>query len=263
MSYQPRHPLKVCKHVWHALFMREAMARMSADRFGWSWILLEPVLHLFIMIAVRQLMGRMKYMQGAEFIPWLIIGIITFLVFRDTMMRSMGAIRANSSLFAYRQVHPIDPVLSRAFLEFTIRSVVLTLIVVSLMFFGGYHGPDEPLIVIAMWLLAWWLGLSFGLVLSVVATIAEEVEKVIKLLIFPLYMLSGAVLPLKILPHSLRDVLMYNPLVHVLELLRHAYFHGYYMLSGVSLLYPVQCALVASLLGLMLHVRFKSRLMSA
>ncbi|NAW60742.1 ABC transporter permease [Vibrio sp. V31_P5A7T61] len=263
MSYHPRHPFKICLSVWHALFMREAMARMTADRFGWTWILVEPVLHVIIMISVRQLLGRVRYIQGADFIPWLIVGIITFFIFRDAMLRSMSAVRSNRALFAYRQVLPIDTVIVRSLLEFCLRSVIFVILIFGMRFLGYYAAPDEPFMVIVMWFLAWGVGLSFGLVLSVFATMVEEIEKIIRLFTFPLYMLSGVLLPIKFFPYELRPWLLLNPIAHVLEMMRHAFFDGYYMIPGINPLYPIQVMLFCGLLGLMLHVRYKIRLMSA
>ncbi|WP_217522756.1 ABC transporter permease [Vibrio metschnikovii] len=263
MSYHPRHPFKICLHVWHALFMREAMARMTADRFGWSWILLEPILHVVIMLAVRQLMGRVRFIQGADFIPWLVVGIITFFIFRDAMMRSMSAIRANRALFAYRQVLPIDTVIVRSLLEFFLRSVIFVILIFGMWFLGYHSAPDEPFMVIVMWFLAWGVGFSLGLVLSVFVTMVEEIQKIVSLMMLPLYMLSGAMIPIKFLPYELHPWLLLNPMAHVLELMRHAFFDGYYMMAGINALYPIQVMLCCTLLGLMLHVRYKFRLMSA
>jgi len=37
------HCLRVTFSVWKAMFLREAVARLSAGRAAWLWLLLEPV----------------------------------------------------------------------------------------------------------------------------------------------------------------------------------------------------------------------------
>lgn len=103
---------QVTKSVWYALFMREALARTTANRFAWFWMIAEPVAYIVIMISIRTILfNKSKTLFGAEFVPWMIVGLFSFFLFRENMMRSIGAIDANKGLFAYRQVKPIDPVI--------------------------------------------------------------------------------------------------------------------------------------------------------
>ncbi len=101
------------------------------DRMGWFWMVFEPVAFVGIMIGVRSFIRGDRLVVNAEFIPWLIAGLLGFALVREGMMRGMGAVDANKSLFAYRQVQPVDPVLVRNFLEGALRSFVF------LIFIGG------------------------------------------------------------------------------------------------------------------------------
>jgi len=67
---QKRSPWQVTLHVWHALFMREAMARITGDRLGWLWIFVEPIAHILIFIGIRQLMGSIRHVNGALVYYW-------------------------------------------------------------------------------------------------------------------------------------------------------------------------------------------------
>ena len=75
--------------------MREALGRVTAARFAWFWMLLEPLAHVVLLVMVRELLGRLRIVTNAEFVPWLLVGITTFLLFREGVTRSIGAINAN------------------------------------------------------------------------------------------------------------------------------------------------------------------------
>lgn len=257
-----RSPFQVALHVWHALFMREAMARMTGDRLGWSWIFLEPIAHLLIFIGLRQLFGKVKHISGADFIPWFIVGMLTFLLFSVVMNRSTSAVNANRALFAYRQVHPVDTIFVRTLLEGLLKTLVFGLVIVGAMLFEMDLLPADAMMALFIWLLMWLFGFSLGLVLSVPVTAAQEVGKFVAMLNLPLYMLSGVMFPIQFMPYSVREILLYNPLFHAVELMRAAFFSHYQLMQGISIQYLVFWILSLLLLGLMLQIRFKARLMA-
>ncbi|MDP4529014.1 ABC transporter permease [Alkalimonas delamerensis] len=257
-----RSSLQVTLHVWHALFMREAMARMTGDRFGWTWMLLEPIAHIMIMITVREFLGRVRFIPGADFIPFLIVGIMGFLLFRNSATRSMSAINANGGLFAYRQVHPVDTVLVRAALEATFKSIIFMILVSGAAFLGMDIIPHHVLKAIQGWLTLWLLGLGLGLLFSVVVSLVQEAQKIIGMLMFPLYFLSGVIIPVQFMPRRVQEYLIYNPILHSIESMRYGFFPAYRSIEGINLLYPLTFALIMILLGLMLQIRLKARLIA-
>lgn len=263
-THKPRTPWQVTLHVWHAMFMRETMARITQDRMGPVWLLLEPILHVMILVWVRTLLGRTgRLIPGAEFIPWLIVGILTFFMFRNIMNRGMSAVDANRALYAYRQVHPADTIFARFALETTLQSLVLVLKIFGLTLIGIAVIPHAPLEMIWVWLWVALLGLGVALILSLPYTLVPELRRIITLITFPLYMLSGVIFPVFMFPHGLREYLLYNPVLHAVELVRMQVFSTYHSVPGIDLAYVQKFAIIAILLGLILQVRFKVRLIAS
>lgn len=260
--YKARSPLQVSLHVWHALFMREASARISGDRLGWTWVFIEPLAHILLFVAIRQLVGKIRHISGAEFIPWFIVGMSLFIMFNVVMNRCMGAISASRALFAYRQLHPVDTIIVRAVLEMLIKLIVLMMLVLGASFLGYEMIPADALFAGGVWLSVWMLGIGFGLTLSAVTTTIPELAKFVGIVSFPLYFLSGVMLPIQYMPHGLRDYLMLNPLLHAVESFRMGFFGHYQSVNGISMMYVWFFALSLILLGLMLQIRWKNRLMA-
>ncbi len=258
----PRTPWRVTWSVWRAMFLREALARITGDRFGWFWMFLEPIAHVLLMVGIRELLGRMRFIVNADFVPWLIVGLMTFFLFREGVTRGMGAIDANKALFAYRQVKPVDPVLVRGFLEGMMKTLVFLLLITGATFLGLDILPFDPLGALWVWLWMWLLGLGFGLVLSVCASLVPEVARVVRMIMFPLYFLSGVMIPVTFLPHAVQEYVLYNPMLHGVEAMRLTFFDGYHAASGISLLYLQLCALFALALGLAMHKRFAQKVLA-
>lgn len=255
-----RTPWQVTRSVWYAMFMREAISRTMADRLGWFWMIFEPVAFVGIVIAIRSFISSSQLIANAEFIPWLIAGLLGFALVREAMTRGMGAVEGNRSLFAYRQVQPIDPVLVRNFLEGMLRSLVFLIFIAGGLLLGLDMNPDNAMRAMAAWLSLWCLGLGLGLVTSVAATMVPEIGKVIRVLSIPLLITSGVIFPLNSMPHWLLEYLMLNPIPHGLETLRLGFFENYKVVHGTSMLYFWMVTFSLISVGLLMHLRFVDRL---
>lgn len=257
-----RTPWQVTLNVWWALFIRETQQRTMAERFGWFWLIAMPVLMVLIMVGVRVVMlGKAELtIAGAEFIPWLIIGLLTFQVFRQTTMRSLNAVSQNRLLFSYRQLKPVDPVLVRCFIEFNLNSFVLLLFIGASLLLPFTLVPFDPITGMLAWIMMWWIGVGLGLSMSALSVLMPELKKIVPMLMMPLFLTSGVIIPLNFLPAKFLQWLLWNPLVHAIELSRQSVFAGYQPIAGVNWFYPWVWALALVSLGLLLHLRYERRL---
>ncbi|MGR7921053.1 ABC transporter permease [Zobellella denitrificans] len=260
-TMQRRTPWQVTRSVWFAMFMREAVSRTMADRMGWFWMIFEPVAFITIMIVVRtQIRGTNRLIVNAEFIPWMIVGLLGFFLIREGLGRSQGAINSAQALFAYRQVHPVDTVIVRSYLDGMLRTVVLVIFIIGGLGLGLHIFPDNALFALFGWISIWLLALGFALIVSVGAKLIPETGKVVSMISLPLMIISGVILPINNLPHSALEYLMLNPIVHALELLRLGFFEHYHVVQGTSMLYLWLWILSLNSLGLLMHIRYKDRL---
>lgn len=255
-----RSPWQVTCSVWYAMFMREAISRTMTDRLGWFWMIAEPVAFTLIMISIRSFISGDRLIVGAEFIPWMIVGLMGFFLIREGLMRGLGAVEANQALFAYRQVQPVDSVLVRNFLEVMLRTLIFLLFIAGALMLGMDLTPDHALHAMWGWFALWCLGLGLGLIVSVAGSLVPEVGKIVRMINMPLLILSGVIFPLHRLPHWLLEYVMLNPIVHGLELLRLNFFEGYQVIHGTSATYYWFWTLSTLALGLLMHMRFRDRL---
>lgn len=255
----PRHPLSVTLAVWNALFLREAVARLSATRGAWVLIVLEPVLHVCFMLLIYVVL-RARTVAGADVAVWLVLGLSGYFTAQNIFLRSMGAIDANKALFAYRQVRPVDTVIVRAGLEAILGLVILIALLIVLAFLGRSIVPDAPIEAGMAFIGLLMCALGLGLNLSVASQLVPEIGNFISFLFRPLYILSGAVFPLSAIPIKYREWVFYNPYAHGLELLRSSFFPIYHVAPEANFEYLYSFAFASIFLGLVMQMHFAQKL---
>jgi capsular polysaccharide transport system permease protein len=254
-----RSPTEVTLSVWKALFLREAVNRMSKERAAWLWLLAEPVVHIaFVMFLFAAI--RMRVVGGIDTAVWIMVGLITFFMFRRPAQQGMIAVGANRALFTYRQVKPVDTVLVRAVVEGFLMILCAVVVFGGAALYGIDVIPADPLAALAVFGGMWLIGMGFALIASVADELVPEIGRFIGMLMHPLYFFSGVIFPIAQLPQPYRDWLMFNPLAHGLEAARLGFAPHYQAVADTSIPYIYACAVGAIFLGLALHFRFSAQL---
>jgi len=198
-------------------------------------------------------------MPDISFPVFLINGIIPFFIFSNITNRCINAIESNQGLFNYRPVKPIDTIFSRAILE----SIIYFFVYVFFMVILGLLGEDiyvYRIIELAMiWSLLVLFSCGIGMIFMVVANAFHEAEKFLPIIIKPLYFISCIMFPLHSIPKEYWPYLLWNPIVHVVELSREAVCIGY-ISDGASLKYLALVSLAIVTLGLAIY-RYREKAM--
>jgi len=245
--------------VWKAVFLREALDRISKERLSWVWVLLEPIIHIGFFLLIFALL-RARQVGGIDTLVWIMVGMLAFFFFRRPAQQGINAIQSNRALFTFRQVKPLDVVLVRAMLEGFLM-LMIAIMTLALAGLAGYQVmPSDPLAVLLAIGGMWLNGVAFALSASVFSVMIPELAWLLGMLLGPLYFLSGILFPIALIPQPYRDWLLFNPLVHGLEVARHGFSHLYQAVPEASMAYLYGFALVGIFFGLALHLRFSGRL---
>lgn len=246
-----RSGLEVQKAAVKALFLREIKTRFGKYRLGYLWAALEPMAHMLILLGIFGYVMH-RTMPDISFPVFLINGIIPYFIFSNISKRSIGAIEANQGLFNYRPVRPIDTIISRAILETVIYAIVYILMMTIVGLVGESFKIIDVITLIFSWILLVIFSSGIGLIFMVIGKTFPETEKFLPILIKPLYFISCIMFPLHNVPKEYWPYLLWNPLVHAVELSRESVFPGY-ISAGVSLSYLGFCALITLFVGLALY----------
>ena len=257
-----RPPLAITVGVWRALFLREATARLARSRWAGILMVLEPVAHIALLLALFQIGFRQRLIAGGDTTLFVMAGVLGFFLPRNLFVQGTVALGRSGALYAFRNVMPVDAVLARIGLESLLSSVVFLIICGGAAFLGMAVAPADPLAALQALGTLWLLGLGLALALSVPVSLAG-LNQVPRFILTPLYIFSAVMYPSILVPHGMREVLLLNPLVHGVESLRLAFMPAYQVPAGIELAYPLQCAVVLIFLGLALHVRYQDALSAA
>jgi capsular polysaccharide transport system permease protein len=252
----------VATAVWRALFLREALTRLFASRAAWAWLVLEPVFHIAYLVVIFTVI-RVRSVGGFDTTVWIVVGLLAYFVFERVSTQTANAITGNRSLFAYRQVLPIDTMLVRAVLELVVLAVVAVVVFGAAALLGHNVLPNDPLEALVAIAALWLLAVGWGLIRAVLQDLVPETEIVLNFVMKPMYIISGVIVPLASIPLPYRDWLMYNPVAQGIEAAREAFAVNYHAASGLSVPYLLTCTVVLLFVGMLLMRQFSARLVTA
>lgn len=250
--------------VVFALFLRELKTRLGGRWWGLVWALGEPLAAAGVLLGLYLLLHA-RAVGGIDPLLFLVSGVLPFQLFKQLVMRSMEAIDANQGLFAYRQVRPVDTVPARALVELCLALGVLAVTVAVVAWLGHDVLPRHPLELLGVSVLLVLLGTTLGL-LAAVATggALARGRAAVRIATIPLMLASGVVFPVAALPPAARELLLLNPVLHLLELLRSAVFgEAYHALPQAGVRLPLATWLVAAVLAMALYRARRDRLQAA
>jgi len=244
-------PLLIQCRVLHALILRELKARYGNRRLGFLWALIEPLVFISIFVAGFQLIGRTSQ-SGVEAPLFFVAGFSPFFMFRDVYAEIAGGAKGHQSLLMFPQVTRMDILISKVIVNGAVSASVFLVLMIGLRAMGFTFELDNPLGVLVGFGLMIALGFGTGLVLGALSIRYEFVSTLSSpLLGRPLFLTSGLFFSASMLPPNVRDIFLYNPLLHCIEYIRTSLFEAFDS-RYVDLTYVSVFVLIQVSFGLML-----------
>lgn len=237
--------------ILEALLIREMKNRFGRFTLGYAWAVLEPLGYVAAFSMIRMALGSGD-LAGLTFPIFFTTGIIPFLLFSSTLMQSLLSIRANKGLFNYRRVKPYHVVLARHLLESGIY-FLSGLVILVVFYWSGFTFRIHSLLG-ALWILFLFnlFCLGLGFIMSVLGPLFRESEKILPIAIRPLFLISGIFFPTIHVPREYHHLLFWNPVLHVIELLRYHLFESY-RAPFTSSAYLAVISLLILVIGLVIY----------
>lgn len=218
---------KIQLRVIGALLMREITTRYGRRNLGFLWLFLEPMIFtLGIALLWYQMRGSNANNSNISIIAFAITGYSTVLMWRNAASRCGNAISSNYALLHHRNLRVIDLFASRIILEIAGATISLFVLVLIFLALGMVKPPADLLTMIFAWSLLCWFTTGLAMVVGVLRGKSELFTRFWNLLTYALFGLSGAVFMVAWLPPQAREAILWVPMVHFTEMLRHGYFGG-------------------------------------
>lgn len=215
--------LTIQKRVIYALLMREIITRYGRHNIGFLWLFAEPMIFT---LGITAFWTATKGLHGSQLpiVGFAITGYSSILLWRNTANRCAKAVEANGALLFHRNVKVIDLMLARIILEIsgaTISFIILSTIFIAL---GFMAMPADVFIMACGWLLTAWLAAALAFNVGVVSELSEVFDRLWHAFTYLLFGVSGAGFLVDWLPQYMQKIVLYIPMVHGVEMLRHGYY---------------------------------------
>lgn len=245
------HSFKIQLRVIYALLMREIITRYGRHNVGFLWLFIEPMIFTLLIAIFWQVVRSSGAGQNIPIIPFAVIGYSVVLCWRNSVSRTTKAISANSGLLYHRNVTVIDVFLARVYLEVFGATVSFMALSVIFHLAGFMPMPDDFLYMAMGWLLMIWFAIGLSFTIGAVCEMSDVANRLWSTLSIVLFPISGVAFFVHWLPELAREPVLYIPMVHLTEMIRHGYY-GDVIPTYENIPYLVWCNMMLSFMGLVL-----------
>lgn len=219
-----------------ALMLREIATARSNGAFGYFWAVLEPVLTVALLSAGLS-QALISPPLGQSFALFYASGVVPLMMFTGIVGKASQAVAFSRPLFTFQPVQVLHSLIARFILASLTHLVAVALI------FGGLVGVDIDGVRLAGALAnCLMLALGFSALGCFLSAVWRPWPLVWGIVARPLLLMSGVFLVVDGLPDPQRAVLLWNPLAHVISMVRGALYPAY----GADLVDPLFVVLVAA-----------------
>jgi len=255
-----RSSFKIFLAVLNALFLRELSMRFSSGRMGIFWTFFEPFFQILVFVIIKIILFGSKE-NNFDFAVFLALNFTAFNLFKNIVIKSIASFKANKALFLYKQVKPIDTIIARSMVEVFISLIIISIFLLIGFFFNFDLVMKDLSMVTLGFILLIIFSIALGLFLAVINVFIDSVSKLINFAMTAMMFSSAIFYTVDILPIDLQNLLLYNPLTHLMEMI-----HGYYFYALddnlVSYDYIILWTLSLLYMGLWLYNRLEKRIIS-
>jgi ABC-type polysaccharide/polyol phosphate export permease/Flp pilus assembly protein TadD len=213
--------------VIYALMLRETRTRLADSKLGYGWALIEPVLHIVMLSLVFAVMMRGRPPIGDKFFIFYYTGIIPYHLFIHTSSSMTNAIISSGPLLQLPLVSTSDVIIARGLVE-VLTDIVVAIILLAGFFVAGIGLLPYDLTALSASVIAVSLfGCGIGLINAVINAFFKSWDKIWAQLTRTLYFCSGIFYVPGMMPDWVRDILVWNPILHAVDWFRASFFPEY------------------------------------
>ena len=237
-----------------ALILREMATTYGRSPGGYIWAVLEPAAGIALLSLVFSLAFRSPAL-GVSFPMFYATGMLPFVMFSDVQSKVALALLFSKQLLTYPKVTFVDAMLARFILNTMTQLMVAYIILTGcILLFETRVTPDLAVIVTAFALTA-FLALGIGTLNCFLFSRFAVMQRAWSILMRPMFIISCIFFTFESIPVQYQAVLWYNPLVHVIGLMRRG-FYSTYDASYVSIPYVAGLSFVCMVAGLIFLRRY-------
>lgn len=237
-----------------ALVLREMATKYGRSPGGYIWAVMEPLGGILVLGFGLSLLIRTPPL-GTSFLLFFATGFLLFALYQQLANDIGRCINFSRSLLFYPAVTWVDAVLARFVLTVLTNIVVMCILFAGLIIVTDTRTLLDLGTIIGAVALAALMGLGVGVLNCVLFGLFDVWMQVWGIANRPMFFISGVFFLYEDMPASIQTLLWYNPLLHIVGLMRRG-FYGNYDASYVSVSYVLTVSIICLFLGVVLLGRF-------
>ena len=238
-----------------ALVLREMSTSYGRSPGGYLWAVLEPVAGIALLSAVFSI-AFTKPALGVNFPLFYATGMVPFLIFTSISNKIAQALNFSRPLLAYPSVTFIDAIVARFLLNMLTEIMVCYIVFTGiLLIFDTRVIVNVPVVALGL-LMAGFLALGVGTLNCFLFTKFPLWQQAWSILMRPMFIISCVIMVYDRLPDSVSYWLWFNPVVHVIGMVRHGVYSSY-VGTYISVSYVFGFSAVCMVFGLIFLRRYQ------
>jgi capsular polysaccharide transport system permease protein len=218
--------------IVNAIAQRELRLRAAAGVMGVAGVFIEPLVGVITFMLLRLLIGA----KGGYINPILnlSLGFIPFFMFSDVAIKALGGVAKNSKLYFYRRIKPLDAMLGDAFLTTQVYGILMFSLYLGISLWEWNFSILSLGLMTIIFMMISLFGLGVGLNSLILGHRMPLVAWFVKMTVRRVLLWTSCVFfPISLIPDQFRIWVLWNPLAHGIELMRHS-VNPAYPIPGVS-----------------------------
>lgn len=211
--------LKVQGRTLWALSLREIHGLHGKSKLGYLWQIIKTGFGMMVFWFMRELAGA-QAPHGLSVPVFLLMGFVVWYIFSEIISKSMEAVRSNQALLTFPQITTLDLFLSSAIVAWTTEVVIMLLYLLLFSGLGYQFRILDPVTFMFTLLVTGIFALGTGLTLASLAVIFPVIEKLVPMVMRILFFVSGVFFSAAQFASRFSDVLLLNPIMNYIELMR-------------------------------------------
>jgi capsular polysaccharide transport system permease protein len=248
------------RNVINAVVLRDMRTRFFNHGLGFIIVPLWPLAHMGVLIIIHAIAGHGVPPFGTSTALFYATGLVPTLTFMYVSKFMGYSLVINRTMLSFPDVHVLDVMMGRAFLEVIGACITLALMITILWALGQDPFPFDVERAVSCYLVTILLAIGCGTLVGVASMFVPMIVTVYALVLIIFYISSGTIFVASNLPDSIAQVLAYNPLLVCVEWMRTAFYESYSD-KLVDEQYVVICGFCALLIGLSLERFFRRQML--
>ncbi|MFM9110502.1 MAG: ABC transporter permease [Prochlorococcaceae cyanobacterium] len=236
-----------------ALAHRDILLKAGKKGMGLFGVFLEPMFLVATLLLLRIFLRQAGGNEHMSALLWLSTGFISFFMFSDVAIKALNGVNKNSDLFFYQRIRPLDTLLASVWMNTQIYGMLLLVITTIDSAMRWQPSFQEPGLAIFYLLFVPVLGFGMGLSTLILGHRLPILSTLLKVLLRRVMIFTSCTFfPISMIPEPARPVILWNPLAHGIELIRHA-ANPHYPIPGISATYFILCTIASAGVGLFIY----------